>query len=63
MKDFILGFIFIIWILITGILMLSIIGWVILVKTNNTFEFHYGEKSRTVWMQFGYDLKEYFIKK
>lgn len=63
MRDLLLGIIFILWMFITAILMVSIVGWILLVKPNYTTHHKTGEEARTVWVQFGYDLKEYFINK
>jgi len=62
MKYTSIWIIMLIWLLITGLLCFSIIGWPLLIKMNGTNYYKYGEECRTVWIQFGYDLKEYLLK-
>lgn len=49
--------IFIIWMLITVILCLSIVGWIVLLpKSNDTMYFKSVSETRSTWMSIGYDI-------
>lgn len=61
MKLF-LGFVFILWMLLTLIFTFSIIGTFMVYKPNFTNYYKYGIEVRTNWMQLGFDIKDALIK-
>ena len=48
---------FVIWMLMTMLLALSVIGWILLIpKQNDTGYFMSAEKTRSTWMSLGYSM-------
>jgi hypothetical protein len=58
-----LSIIFVIWLILTTILALSIIGWVIILPVFNDTQYFKGlEDRRSTWMTLGLDLKNNLLK-
>ena len=55
-------FIFIIWLILTVLLGLSLIGWIVLFRSNNTSYWMSEEENRTMWMKIGYVLLQSILK-
>ena len=63
MKTFILSITLILWFLITGVLALSIIGWVLIMPIpNNTFYHMSLDNRRSTWMTIGLDIKNKLLR-
>ena len=53
MKTFILSITFIIWMIMTFILAISIVGLVVLMREDNQMQSWYGEEGEAVWFKIG----------
>ncbi len=62
MKQFFLSIVFIIWMIMTLLLAVSVIGLVVLIREDTRCEKYTGEAGQSVWFKLGKTILEEIIK-
>lgn len=53
MEKFILSITFIVWMIMTFILAISMVGWIVLVREDHNIQHYQGENGEAVWFKLG----------
>jgi hypothetical protein len=62
MKQFSLSIVFIVWMIMTLLLAVSLVGLVVLVREDNRCEKYTGEEGESAWLKIGKKILQEIIK-